>query len=206
MKISPLRSAALALAIALGIANTGALALAQSSTTIPSGSQLNAVLSSPDINTKSAQLGDTFTMRVVAPFPNDNQALADATIDGHISAVRAAGQGRTAELTLALDRLHLPNGSVQTLHAYVQNVTETKENTVARKGLGAGVGAAVGSQTIGRIIGGNLGKIVGIGGGAAAGYAYANNMKPNVNVAKNAKVVVALTRSVTISRRQASHY
>jgi hypothetical protein len=195
---------ALGLAAALAVANVAALGGVANAATIESGEHIHAVLSSQDINTKNAQVGQTFTMRVVPPFPNDDQALANATIDGHVEDVQSAGQGRKAVLTLAIDRITYPNGTASGIHAYVSAVDETKDNTTTRKALGAGVGAAVGSQTIGRLLGGALGGVVGIAGGAAAGYAYANNNKPNMNVAHRSPITLTLTRPLYISRRQAS--
>jgi uncharacterized membrane protein len=76
------------------------------------------------------------------------------------------------------------------------------ENTTARKALGAGAGMAVGSQTIGRILGGSAGAVVGMLGGAAGGYAYANNQKANFNLAKGAAATMQTTEP-TLVRPQA---
>jgi hypothetical protein len=60
----------------------------------------------------------------------------------------------------------------------------------------------VGSQTIGRIIGGAAGGVVGILGGAAAGFAYASNDKANFNIASGAAATIQTTQPADV-RRQA---
>jgi hypothetical protein len=160
---------------------------------IPAGTTFNVTLSSPDINTKNAEVGQTFTMLVVPPYPNGDRTLAGATLYGHISQVTPAGQGRKAHLLLAFDSLKLPNGESAVVSAQVVQLSSKSENTTARKALGAGAGAAVGSQTIGRILGGAAGSVVGLLGGAAGGFLYANNDKANFNVATGASAVIKTT-------------
>jgi hypothetical protein len=198
---SLLRPLGAALAIAIGVATTG---IAADAATLEAGTQINAVLASPDINTKNAQVGQQVELRIVAPFPEDEDALGNATVDAHVEQVQSGGQGRTAVLVLGVDRIRYANGTAAGIHARVTLTGEKADNTTARKALGAGVGAAVGSQTIGRILGGTLGSVVGIAGGAAAGYAYGKNNRPNENLAKNASVVLTLTRPLVITRRQAA--
>jgi hypothetical protein len=184
-----------AASLALGLAASG---LALAAMTIPAGTQLHAVLSSPDINTKNAQVGGTFTMQVVAPYPNGDATLASATIYGHVAQVTPAGQGRKAQLQLAFDSIRLPNGESAPISGTVVSAQMKSENTTARKALGAGVGMAVGSQTIGRIVGGAAGGVLGILGGAAAGFLYANNDKANFNIATGAAVVLKTTQSARV--------
>ncbi len=198
--LSIARSTALALAAAFVFATSMP---AEAALRLSAGSRINAVLSSPDINTKNAQVGQTFTMRVVSPYPAGHSSLANATITGHITAVRSGGQGRTAQLSLAFDRMTLPNGQIGYLRADVVKLDTVNENTIARKGLGAGAGAAVGSQTIGRVLGGTLGSVVGLVGGAAGGYAYAKNDRPNFNLATGAGAILQTTRAMEVTRRQA---
>ena len=167
------------------------------------GQTLHAQLSSADINTKNAHVGDQFTMLVVAPYPGGRAEYAGAKIYGHIREVRSGGQGRTAQLKLAFDSLTLASGQMAPITGTVAKLESVNENTMARKGLGAGVGAAVGSQTIGRLLGGTLGGVVGIVGGAAGGYLYGNNDKPNFNVATGAQVTITTTSTAEIMHRQA---
>jgi hypothetical protein len=170
---------------------------------LASGQTLHAQLTSADINTKNAHVGDQFTMVVVPPYPGGLPNFAGAKIYGHISEVRSGGQGRSAQLKLGFDSLTLASGQMAPISGSVAKLESTNENTTARKGLGAGVGAAVGSQTIGRLLGGALGGVVGIVGGAAGGYLYAKNDKPNFNVATGAQVTIVTTSNAELMHRQA---
>jgi len=196
------RRMGLACLTALAIAATLFFGSAPARAAIPSNTKFNVALASSDINTKNAQPGDQFTMNVIAPYPNGNSKYAGAVVYGHVANARSAGQGRTAQLNLAFDKIVLTDGEVGQLSATMVAAHTVSENTTARKALGAGAGMAVGSQTIGRIIGGSAGAVVGMLGGAAGGYAYANNAKANYNLAKGAQAVSQTTAPVYI-RRQA---
>jgi hypothetical protein len=168
------RKTALAACAALAFVAGGLAASAPASAAIPVGTKFYVHLATQDINTKNAQPGDQFVMKVIAPYPNGNSLYAGARIYGHVASARSAGQGRKAELNLAFDKLVLANGSVGQLSGTMVKAQTVSENTTARKALGAGAGMAVGSQTIGRIIGGAGGAVVGMLGGAAGGYAYSS--------------------------------
>lgn len=193
----PIRSAAIAVAVALCSASPALAALR-----IPSGETMHASLSSHDINTKNAHVGDAFRMTLVPPYPGNHESLSGGVLYGHIREVRSGGQGRKAQLKLSFDRLELPNGESAPISATVRKLDKTAENTTARKALGAGAGAAVGSQTIGRLLGGALGSVVGLVGGAAGGYLYGNNDKPNFDVGTGSQVTLVTTSRAVIERRQ----
>jgi hypothetical protein len=193
---------------ALAVA-AGALALAfpalpaSADSTLPANTTINTVLDTQDINTKNAQVGDGFTMDVVAPFPNGDPSFSGARIRGHVAEVISGGQGRSARLRLAFDSIVFADGSSAPIAAAVTSTQAKNENTTTRRGLGALVGAAVGSQTIGRIIGGSAGSVVGLLGGAAGGYLYAKNDKPNFDIAKGSAIVIDTTSPLEVPRRQA---
>ncbi len=189
-------------ACALAVAFAAMPALAQSDTA-PSGSLINAVLATQDVNTKSAQPGDGFSMNVVAPYPNGDSNFSGAVLRGHVASVTSAGQGRKAELKLAFDSIVFSNGRSEPIAGSVTSMGSKSDNTTARKGLGAAIGAAVGSQTIGRVIGGSAGSVIGLLGGAAGGFMYANNAKANFDLAKGAQVTMTTSTSVSVPRRQA---
>jgi len=186
--------AALAL-VAIGFAGV-APALAASA--IPVGTKFTVNLATQDINTKNAQPGDQFVLRVIAPYPNGNPRYAGAQVYGHVASVTSAGQGRKAVLNLGFDKLVFADGEVGIISATMIQAQTVSENTTARKAVGAGAGMAVGSQTVGRILGGSAGAVVGMLGGAAAGYAYANNAKANFSLVKGAKAVIETTATVYV--------
>ncbi len=137
----------------------------------------------PSPHKTNAHVGDAFRMQLVPPYPGNHTSLAGGVLYGHVSEVRGGRERRKAQLKLSFDRLELPNGERSPISATVQKLDKTPANTTARKALGAGAGAAVGIHTIGRLHGGTLGSVVGLVGGAAGGYLYGNNDKPNFNVA-----------------------
>jgi hypothetical protein len=172
--------------------------------TFAAGTDVYATLTSSDINTKNAQVGDPFTMAVVPPYPGGDYSFAHARIRGHVAAVRRAGQGRKPELRLAFDRIIFAGGRSEPISGSIVKLQTQQENTTARKALGAGAGMAVGSQTIGRVLGGALGGVVGILGGAVGGYLYGANNKANFNVATGSRATINMTSPLEVPRRQAS--
>jgi hypothetical protein len=179
----------------------GAMALPVSAqSTVGGGTEIDVHLSSPDIRTNKNAVGDGFTSLVTGPYASPY--LRGATAYGHIRSIQSGGQGRTAHLTLELDRIVFADGQARSIGARSTSINEIKDNTTARKALGAGAGAAVGSQTIGRILGGALGGVVGIVGGAAAGFAFAKNNRPNFDVQTGARMVFTVTQPLSVPRRQ----
>jgi hypothetical protein len=159
--------------------------------TLTAGTTLSGTLTSP-ITTGKANLGDTFTLNVTSPYPNDDQSYAGATVQGHVAQVIRAGQGRKAELDLAFDSITLANGQTAPVVGHVVRVDEKKDDSTGRKVLGAGIGMIVGN-ILGKAIGTNLGGLV----GAAGGFLYASNTGDNLTVPQDATVVLQLDDSVT---------
>lgn len=170
---------------------------------IAAGTEFQAALESQDINTKNAQIGDGFTLKIVPPYPADDTNFAGARLRGHVADVQSAGQGRPARLVLRLDSIVFPDGESQRISGSVSTTVAKPDNTTARKALGAGAGAAVGSQTVGRILGGALGSVVGLVGGAAAGYAYAKNNRPNLSLSHGVVTTATSWSDIEVPRRQA---
>jgi len=174
-------------------------AFAQSTPMLYSGTQINAIMDQ-QLDSGSAQVGDAFSMHVVAPYPSDDDAYAGAQITGHVLKVVPAGRGTNPELQLGIDRMILRDGTSVDLPAQVTSAG-TKQQSKN--------GAQVALSTIGGMILGNvIGKTVlhtGGGGivGAAGGFLYGINKKANVTLPAQAAVQLTLTHDVTV-RRQAS--
>lgn len=195
--IYSVRAASAALAVTLALAFGAQLSFAGS---LPAGTTITAKLSSSDINTAKAYVGQPFSMTVVQPYPNGDSTYANATVYGHIADVVKASQGRKAYLGLTFDKIVLRDGRTAHLTGHVIAVTTTQQNMIARDAIGAGVGMIVGNY-IGKHVGTNLGGLA----GAAGGYLYASNMKANLNFAKGAQVQLQLDHSVVPALRQAGH-
>lgn len=145
---------------------------------IPSGTRVTAVLNT-DLDTKTAQVGDRFTMDVTAPSEYNG-----AVIEGRVASVQRSGRvtGR-ASLGLDFDTIRLRNGSTYRFAGLVDAVAATDNSnvgitnegqvrggdsqtnrTVTRTAIGAALGALIGA-----IAGGGEGAAIGAGVGAGAG-------------------------------------
>jgi len=77
---------------------------------LPSQAVLTGTLEHP-INTKTAQSTDQFVLDIQPPYPGDDQRLNGARVIGHVAAVTKAGGTKKGAVTLAFDRLILPDGT-----------------------------------------------------------------------------------------------
>ncbi|MBD5607046.1 MAG: hypothetical protein IAI48_18465, partial [Candidatus Eremiobacteraeota bacterium] len=93
---------------------------ATAAVTIDRGSTIVTHLSTPDIRTNKTQVGDAFHAHVIAPYAT--KYLRGAVVYGHVSAVRSAGQGRTAQLSLSLDSVVFSDGQQAPISAYSTSI------------------------------------------------------------------------------------
>jgi len=145
---------------------------------IPNGTRLTAVLNT-DLDTKTAQVGDRFTMEVTSP-----SEFNGAIIEGRVASVERSGRvsGR-ASMGLDFDTIRLRNGSsyrfaglldavnsADSGNVSISNEGQVREGdsqtnkTVTRTAIGAALGAIIGA-----IAGGGQGAAIGAGVGAGAG-------------------------------------
>lgn len=184
-------------ALILACAVTATAALAQT-TTVDRGEHLYATMQTA-ISSKTANVGDPFTMTVTEPYPNGTD-LSGATITGHVAKIVRAGQGTKAEIDLAFDRVNYPDGTSSPISATLDTLqTKTQSKN----------GAEVAAKTIGGMILGNvIGKTIlhtGGGGvvGAIGGFVYGQNAKADVDVSQGAQAQLTLAQPLR-ARRQAS--
>lgn len=150
---------------------------------VPDGQTLNARLET-DLSTKTANVGDRFTLTVVTP-----GQFEGATIEGRIASVSRSGRvtgrsdmslnfdtirtrdGRTYQFAGFLDSVRAMNGeSVQVDNeGTVRDDNSQGTKTAQRAAIGSAVGAIIGA-----IAGGGKGAVIGavLGGGAGAGSVY----------------------------------
>ncbi len=149
---------------------------------IPDGTRVVAVLDDA-ISTRTASVGDSFTLRVVQP-----PEFEGATIEGHISHVERSGRltGRS-QLTLNFDNVRLRDGRTYSFAGLIEGVRDANGEIVRVDTEGtvrdtsqtttteqrAAIGTAVGA-IIGAIAGGGKGAAIGaiLGAGAGAGSVY----------------------------------
>ena len=151
---------------------------------VPDGQILNARLET-DLSTRTANVGDRFTMTVTSP-----DEFAGSTIEGHIASINRSGRvtgrsdislnfdtirtrdGRTYQFAGFVDSVRAQNGeSVQVDNEGTVRDDSSRGTTTAQR---AAIGSAVGA-IIGAIAGGGKGAAIGaiLGGGAGAGSVYA---------------------------------
>jgi hypothetical protein len=189
------------LALAAVFAATTVAALAENSVTLYNGTVINARLNE-SLDSSSANVGDTFTMTVIPPYPSGDPLFQGATISGVVTKVVRAGQGRNPEIAIHPRYLRLADGSMATVYGDVTSVAANKSSseTAAKAAGGALVGMLVGNAIGKTIFHSSAGGAIGLIGGAMMG---ANN-KSNFSIPAGANATVQLNQTVTI-RRQASH-
>jgi hypothetical protein len=159
---------------------------AQSGATVPSGTILTGTIST-ELNSKTANPGDTFTLNNVST-ANGDGTVVNGTIYGHVVSVQRAGQGKQPEIQLAFDRIVTPDGRSQYISGTVQSMQQNTNSNAKREILGAVIGDIVGNY-IGKHVGTDLGGLIGAGGG----YLYAKNYKENVTVPQGASLSIMVT-------------
>jgi YMGG-like Gly-zipper len=149
---------------------------------VPDNTRIIAVLDD-DLSTRTAAVGDRFTLRVTDPREFDG-----ATIEGHVSHLERSGRltGRSV-MTLDFDSIRLRDGRTYQFAGTLEAVRTTTGDTVRvdtegtvrddsqtrQTGTRAAIGTAVGA-IIGAIAGGGKGAAIGaiIGAGTGAGSVY----------------------------------
>ncbi len=196
------RTTILGLTALLVVAFAFAVGTQASAATLPAGSTITAHLSSSDLNSKNAYVGQPFSMTVVQPYPNGDSSYAGATLYGHVSNVVSASQGRKAQLGLSFDRIVLRNGTTARVYGHLIAADMHEENRNTTRTVVTTVGGMIVGNYIGKHIGTNLGGLV----GAAGGYLLGSNYKAQIYIQHNAQAEVQLDHSLTPARRQATRY
>jgi hypothetical protein len=158
---------------------------------LTAGTELSGTIDQ-SIDSKSAVVGQRFTMSNVHSQDNN---INGATLYGHVCDVQSASQGRSARISLCVDKLHTRSGNSYALSGRITNAqVNTKSNALNEAG-GAVAGMIVGN-IVGKTVGTNVGGLL----GAAGGYLYAKNARQNVTIPQNTPVTV----QVLSARRQAT--
>jgi hypothetical protein len=152
----------------------GGVARADAADVIAAGTPLSGRLST-ELDTAKANVGDGFSLALTRPYPNDDVSFGGAFVRGHVARVIRAGQGRKPELDLAFDSITLAGGESAPLTGHVLDVTPKKRSAIPQQAAGAGIGMIVGNVIGKTIFHTDIGGLA----GAAGGFTYANNLKPN---------------------------
>jgi len=193
-----IRTSFTAAAMIAAFAVSAVVASAAQSITLYDGTVINARLNE-ELNSGSANVGDTFTMAIVPPYPSGNPAFQGATLSGVVSKVQRAGQGRNPEIVITPQYLRMPNGTVTNIYGNVTSVAANKSTagTAGKAAAGALAGMLIGNAIGKTVFGSSAGGAIGLIGGAMLG---ANN-KTNFSIPAGANATVQLTQTVTIRRQ-----
>jgi outer membrane lipoprotein SlyB len=150
---------------------------------VPDGQVLTARLET-DLSTRTANVGDRFTLTVTSPAQFDG-----AIIEGHVASLNRSGRvsGRS-DMSLNFDQIRLRDGRTSQFAGFIDTVRAQNGETVQVDNEGtvrddssrgtqtaqrAAIGTAVGA-IIGAIAGGGKGAVIGavVGAGAGAGSVY----------------------------------
>src|SRR5215207_1013586 len=167
---------------------------------VPDGETLNARLDT-DLSTKTASVGDRFTMTVVSP-----GQFEGATLEGRVASVSRSGRvtGRS-DMSLNFDTIRTRDGRTYQFAGFVDSVRAMNGESVQVDNEGtvrddnsqgtktaqrAAIGSAVGA-IIGAIAGGGKGAVIGavLGGGAGAGSVYVQGSE-DLNLLSGTEVTV----------------
>ena len=136
--------------------------------TVPRGTNITVELTTW-LSSKSAKVGDRFSVLVAAPVYSGGQVAipSGAVMEGLVTASDAAGRASDAgNLHLFIDRLRGPQGQIADFRGLVIGLASGAE--IEGKGVSAGktaAGAAVGGL-LGGLLEGKKGALIGIGVGA----------------------------------------
>jgi hypothetical protein len=149
------------------------------------------------IDSGSAKTGDPFTLTVLSPYPNgDTSSFTNAQLDGHITSVVKAGQGRNAALEFAIDRIRLANGQQAAVATLLQAQATQRHNNTSNVALSALGGMIVGNMIGKTVFHSSLGGPAGLIGGAL----YAYNMRTNVSMRRGSVLVTEVVQHVATLR------
>lgn len=167
---------------------------------VPEGTNLKVRLNDT-LSSKTARVGDTFTVTVLDP-----TRYNEATVAGHVASIEKSGKikGRTT-MNLDFDTIKMTDGRHGTLHGYVVRVYgeggqadqeggvqsgSRGKQAIKRGGIGAAAGAIIGG-----IAGGGKGAAIGliIGGAGGAGSLAIGGSK-ELKIENGTELLVRVTR------------
>lgn len=153
----------------------------------PAGATITGAIQQ-DLNTKTAQDGQRFTM----------VTDGGSVIYGHLSQVARANIGRKAHMKLNFDSIRFPDGSYSPLHASLEGVSSKKQVNYVQA-AGQALGGMIVGNILGKAIGTNAGGLVGLAGGAL----LAANTSTNIDVPAGATATIRLNAPISSGHPQA---
>lgn len=163
---------------------------------IPAGVIYFGKLNAP-IDTKTSRDNDTFTLSEVR---SSDKSLTDATVDGHLENVGAAGPMRKPTLTLVFDDIRMPDGTKDPVDVQLLSTGEFNPKTHHLRTIGLMIGGAIAGHEAASRLGSRHGALL----GAAGGYALSQQLKTNISVPAGSVVELKFLSPVTSGSAPAS--
>lgn len=167
------------------------------------------------ISSKTAVVGNTFTVTVTEPVYSNNGIVViptGSTITGRVDSVKKAGkEGKPGEIDASFISVRLPNGRTRAINGSLTELTEggTKsddEGTATGKKMGNRKlifigGGAAGGAVLGAAIGGGKGALIGGAIGAAGGFLGDRFIKGNeAEVKSGTEFGVYLNQAISLPK------
>lgn len=167
------------------------------------------------ISSKTAKIGNTFTVTVTEPVYSNNGVVViptGSTLTGRVNSVKMAAKGgKPGEIDASFISVRLPNGKTKTISGSLTDLDAGKsssdnEGSVSgnkmknRKIIFIGGGAA-GGAIFGAIVGGGKATAIGAIAGAAGGFLGERFLKgPEAEVKSGTEFGVYLNQSVALPK------
>jgi len=166
--------------------------------TVPAGTAIN-VLTIDSIDSKTANIGDTFRASIDSAVVIDNEVVFQKGAEAYVklTEVRSAGNLRgKSELQVALDRVAVGKKFYSVESNTFENSGAAQGKKAVRNGaFGAAIGAAIGA-----IAGGGKGAAIGAGAGAGGGVGATVLMKgEQVRVPSETQLMFTLQQPVNVT-------
>lgn len=156
------------------------------------GTTLNGTINQT-VDSKSVNVGQPVSLINVTS-ADGGGAIVGARLDGTVTKVVRAGQGRAAQLQMRFTTLRLADGTAYPVEGLVTGTRAKTKTNIAKEAAGA-----VGGLLVGNVLGKTLGLAGGGLIGAAGGFLIMKNSRQNMTISAGSVVSVQLEST----RRQA---
>lgn len=167
------------------------------------------------ISSKTAKIGNTFTVTVTEPVYSNNGVVViptGSTLTGRVNAVKMAAKGgKPGEIDASFISVRLPNGKTRAINGSLTDLDAGKSSSDNEGGVSGDKmknrkiifigGGAAGGAILGAIVGGGKATAIGAIAGAGAGLLGEMFMKgPEAEVKSGTEFGVYLNQSVALPK------
>ena len=177
-------------ALIIATALTCGVAVAQTTSLAPRGALVEGELQQT-LDTGKLHDGERFTLLARDTLWH-HTALKGDVIDGHVANVVPASATHKASLSIILDDVRTPDGTLLPIDAHVTSLKEFAPKSHLFRDTALVIGGAVTGHIVSKKTGHGGGTLA----GAAGGFALASSLKSNVVVRKGSIVQLRLIQAV----------